>query len=278
VTAGEHLGEMLSAHLDGELTEEEVAYVEAHLESCADCRAELDATSSVRTAVREAPAVDPPFGFYERTLRTGARPAGGAHRWRAAAAVVGVAAAWIVVLGLISDPRGAREAPPVDDVRAALSTPAGPAAGSASGTELALPDQINGLKRGRAFKTKGGGTVVVFGDSPHSWIGVQTTPGKVDWSKLTGGLRSPVDGIPGEPWRTIAPGAMPAIVYESNGVGVTVAGPVDEATLEEVARQLPTPSDPSLRDRLVEGLRSVYDGWGPGPKMRSGVSHRGYPR
>jgi hypothetical protein len=255
----EHLGELLSAQLDGELTAEESELVDAHLASCETCRAELEATSAVRTALRQAPAVDPPFGFYERMVRRKASPA---RAWRASAAVVGIAAAWIIAIGLVSDPRAGREAPPVDAVRATLSASGTTTSNAdASSAEIALPAQINGLRRGPAFKTKGGGTLVVFGDSPRSWIGVQTSPHKVDWSKLTGGLRGAVEGIPGNPWRSIDPGAMPAIVYESNGVEVMVAGPVDPAELEAIARQLPPPGDPSLRDRLVEGLRTVLDGW-----------------
>ena len=251
----EHLGELLSAQLDGELTEAEAAEVEAHLASCGECRAELEATSAVRTAVRAAPAIDPPFGFYERMVRRKTSPA---RAWRAGAAVVGIAAAWILVVGLVSDPRASREAPPVDAVRSTLAASGSTAAtADPKSAEIALPAQINGLKRGPAFKTKGGGTLVVFGDSPRSWIGVQTSPHKVDWSKLTGGLRGHVDGIPGNPWRSVDPGAMPAIVYEANGVEVMVAGPVDVSELEAIARQLPAPADPSLPDRLAEGLRAI---------------------
>jgi anti-sigma factor RsiW len=272
---GEHLGELLSAQLDGELTDEQSVEMQGHLAVCAECRAELESTSAVRAAVRDAPAVDAPFGFYERMLRDAPRsqPARG---WRAGVAVLGVAAAWVVIIGLIADPRAAKEAPAVDAVRAALASPAlqhgattvgHTSAGdvtftpATSGGDVALPDQINGLRRGRAFTTTGGGTLVVFGDSPKSWIGVQTKPGKVDWSTLTGGLRHPVAGVPGDPWRSTDPAAMAAIVYESNGVGVTVAGPVDQSTLDAVARQLPLAGDPSVLDRLAEGLRTLVDGW-----------------
>jgi hypothetical protein len=185
-----------------------------------------------------------------------------ARAWRAGAAVLGIAAVWVVAIGLVADPRAAREAPPVDAVRSTLAASANaPATADPSSGEIALPAQINGLKRGPAFKTKSGGTLVVFGDSPRSWIGVQTSPHKVDWSKLTGGLRGHVDGVPGDPWRSIDPSVMPAIVYESNGVEVMVAGSVDPAELEAIARQLPAPADPSLTDRLTEGLRAVIDGW-----------------
>jgi anti-sigma factor RsiW len=111
----EHLHELLSAHLDGELSADETAMVEAHLAECGACRTELAATSDVRTALRAAPAVDPPFGFYERLLRAPRR-----SRWAAVGAVGAVAAAWIVVLGFAVAPERARVAPPVEAARSSL--------------------------------------------------------------------------------------------------------------------------------------------------------------
>jgi hypothetical protein len=111
----EHLGELLSAQLDGELTADEIESVNAHLAECDACRRELEALSEVRATVRAAPAVDPPFGFYERlVLRR--RP-----RWIAAASLGAVAAAWIVVLGFAVSPPVARVVPPVDQARATLA-------------------------------------------------------------------------------------------------------------------------------------------------------------
>ena len=69
--ASEHLDDVLSAYLDDELTPAERVDVEAHLAGCAECRSDLDAEAEVRLLVRELPAVDPPFGFYERILRDG---------------------------------------------------------------------------------------------------------------------------------------------------------------------------------------------------------------
>jgi len=115
VTA-DHLGELLSAHLDGELTADETAELEAHLAECGDCRAELEATSAVRSALRGAPAVDPPFGFYERLLskRRGSR----LRSWSSATAV---ASAWVFVLGFGTTQPHTKVTPPVDSVRASVA-------------------------------------------------------------------------------------------------------------------------------------------------------------
>ena len=95
-----HLGDLLSALLDGELDAVEAGSARAHLDECAACRDELAATSEARDLVRGLPVVEPPFGFYERLL--GTRRAG-----RAVAALAGAAAAAVVLVALgtpTSDP------------------------------------------------------------------------------------------------------------------------------------------------------------------------------
>lgn len=101
---GGHLGDALSALLDGELAAERVEAARAHLVSCTDCAAELRAVSQARTWVRALPPVEPPFGFYERLLQheTAARAVRSAAplRRRAGLAVVGLAAAAATVFGV----------------------------------------------------------------------------------------------------------------------------------------------------------------------------------
>ena len=60
--------DMLSAYLDGELTDAERAAVEARLEVSADWRAELAEVESARNIVRGLPARDAPPGFWDRVL------------------------------------------------------------------------------------------------------------------------------------------------------------------------------------------------------------------
>ena len=61
--------DMLSAYLDGELTDDERAAVEARLEVSAEWRAELAEVESVRTIVRGLPERDAPPGFWDRVRR-----------------------------------------------------------------------------------------------------------------------------------------------------------------------------------------------------------------
>jgi len=102
-----HSGDLLSALLDGELTPDEEQAVRAHLSTCEQCRRELRLISEGRTLVRDLPAVDPPFGFYERMVRP-------RHRWaRAGVAALAAGAAASVGVMALAAPREATVSPHV---------------------------------------------------------------------------------------------------------------------------------------------------------------------
>jgi anti-sigma factor RsiW len=86
---GEHLGEQLSAYLDGELVTMEMPAVSAHLDTCTECRRDLAELDKSRTAVRALPGIEPPeFLEVHRVSKVD-------RRWGARTAVVvasGVAA------------------------------------------------------------------------------------------------------------------------------------------------------------------------------------------
>ena len=100
-----HLGDLVSALLDGELSPVERAEADAHLAGCAVCRAELARTASMRALVRALPPVEPPAGFLEGVVRS--------HRRRRPAALVAVAAGIAAVVGMAMTPRSDDVAPPV---------------------------------------------------------------------------------------------------------------------------------------------------------------------
>src|SRR5215217_691121 len=56
----EHLGDAVSALVDGELDAGERAAAEAHLAQCATCRDERDATTAMARALQSLPPVEPP--------------------------------------------------------------------------------------------------------------------------------------------------------------------------------------------------------------------------
>lgn len=97
-----HLGEELSAYLDGELAADEIPIVVGHLLSCDECRSELAELDRARTAVRALPGVDPPafLGVYRADKESSNR-----RVWPAAAVAGGVAAlALVFTLNAASDP------------------------------------------------------------------------------------------------------------------------------------------------------------------------------
>jgi len=98
-----HMGDLLSAYADGELTEAERAAVDAHLPACPACRQELEATRRVKAWVADLPPVDSPFGFLERMLLDPSGPRRGRDRWVIRAGAVSLAATasiWLGVVGL----------------------------------------------------------------------------------------------------------------------------------------------------------------------------------
>ena len=101
-----HLGDALSALLDGELSSAQQETARAHLAACPECAEELAAVGQARSWVRGLPQVEPPFGFYERLLldRPPASPVpfgvSAGLRRRAGLAALGAAAAAVTVLGV----------------------------------------------------------------------------------------------------------------------------------------------------------------------------------
>lgn len=94
--------DMLPLLATGRLDDEERRSIEAHLRTCADCRAELALVERVRATTARVPAVDvarvsAAVRGASRAARRVPSPAPSWRRWR-----VGVAAAAAVVLGLLA--------------------------------------------------------------------------------------------------------------------------------------------------------------------------------
>jgi anti-sigma factor RsiW len=60
-----HLGELLSVHLDGELADHERSRVASHLEACELCRTELKTLAESRSLVRSLPMLELPVSVSE---------------------------------------------------------------------------------------------------------------------------------------------------------------------------------------------------------------------
>lgn len=126
------LRELLSSYLDGQVTEAERLQVEAHLESCAACRVEVEQLQGVVSLLRRMPQLVP-----RRPLaveRTAAAPRGiPRYLWglRTAAATAAAALALVVAADLSGvlpgDPGGMGLAPAERAEQAAPTGPEGPA-------------------------------------------------------------------------------------------------------------------------------------------------------
>ncbi len=110
----------LSAWLDGELAPAERAELDDELARSAHLRAEIEAISAMRGLVRSLPPVEPPFGFFERVLRTAPPastrrpPTRSPARRRLVGSVIAVAAAWLLILGFGAGVGALRVVPPLD--------------------------------------------------------------------------------------------------------------------------------------------------------------------
>ncbi len=132
-----HLGDAVSALLDGELGDGEAEAVRAHLAGCQACDAERAAISQARSWLRGLPAAEPPTDLYERLLAASpgevhapgppASPSSPGEatvtslaearrdrrRWRVGvAAMSACAAATLVVLGIVA-PHEPSTSPPL---------------------------------------------------------------------------------------------------------------------------------------------------------------------
>jgi len=120
VSSGGHLGDGLSALVDGELGLPDEARALEHLAGCPQCAAELEWTTRARALLRALPLAEPPVGYPDTVVRRIARPGGR----RPAAALAGVAAAAAAVLLTLSA-RSGPVTPPVDRfVQAHATSPA----------------------------------------------------------------------------------------------------------------------------------------------------------
>lgn len=133
-----HPSELISAYLDGELHERELAELMEHLSRCGRCTAEMEEMQRVRTAVRSLPVLELPRGIVPDADAEVIPLRRNKGMWvGVAAAVVAVV---IAVAALVTPPAGSVS---VDDLnsrfgaRASLDPAFGPA-------KLVVPVQVSG--------------------------------------------------------------------------------------------------------------------------------------
>jgi anti-sigma factor RsiW len=118
-----HQPELLSAMLDGELSESEATWVASHLEGCGECRSELDDLASARAAVRGLPMLDLPDDVVPgETGVTRLWPRRVAVAAMSAAAVAVVAIGVLGMLGLAANSSTAVDVGEAEDILAATQS------------------------------------------------------------------------------------------------------------------------------------------------------------
>lgn len=100
----EHLGELLSAYLDGETGDDEALIVARHLAGCDSCRLDCQALGSVRRHVRGLPVLDLPTSLVAGDRLPASPPASG-RRGRLVAAGAAAVAAVVVGVTVTTAPR-----------------------------------------------------------------------------------------------------------------------------------------------------------------------------
>ena len=132
-----HLGDTLSARLDGEVDSDLVPGIDAHLAACPACTAERDEVAWARAALRGLPPVEPPGDVLHLSPSWPPPAVPAVRRLRprqVVAAATAVAAASFGVLGLVGRPA------PTDPSRPAVASFVAQHSTSSPG-----PDAVSGL-------------------------------------------------------------------------------------------------------------------------------------
>lgn len=274
-----HLGDALSAYVDGELSPAELAAADQHLAGCPACRHDLAATATTRELLRSAVRVEPPPGFFDRVDRL---LASHPDRRRSPFALAGVAAAaamWLLVL---------TAAPPsVVDSAEAVALPVHQLVASHSAAQRTVgihPVSI-GTADALGFRSVG------LGDVPNrypvpgslgaglSLVGVRRDAdvvqllytngvdrvsvfeqaGSVDWSSLPEGERSTIRHR--RAWLG-ADATARLVVFERAGMVFLVVSDAPRETVLAAAEGLPSPEDRSLVDRVRRACRGLVSSFG----------------
>ena len=250
--AGPHLGDALSALVDGELSPAEEADARRHLDDCPDCSDELAATQATADLVRGLPAVDPRFGFYERLLR----PSFGSgstdrRRVRVALSVASAAAVVALVVGLASNLSGTEVTPAVDDMVEVHEAGFVPSTGFAAMApdemaDLDAPAELDGgFRREAVYERAGDDTVAAAYRSDTDTVTVFEQDGALDDEALGDDM----EAMDAHAWAMDVGDGLHAVVVERDGIVYTVVGDASMAVLMVVGGDLPDGTEPSLLER-----------------------------
>ncbi|MCB1015604.1 MAG: zf-HC2 domain-containing protein [Acidimicrobiales bacterium] len=260
-----HLGDLLSALVDGELTGDEEVAARRHLEGCGDCRDELAATDATARLVRGLPEVDPRFGFYERLTRPGFGVPD-RRAVRVGLAVATAAAVVALVVGLASNLSGTEVSPVLDDMVEVHEAGFLPSTGFASMPDdemidLDVPSVLEGgFERMGAYERASDHVVAAAYRSGDETVTVFEQLGALDDDRLDPHLEAMEPGG----WAMDAGDGLRAVVLERRGVVYTIVGNASMAVLMVVGDALPDAPAPSLLERARDAGAEVVWTFGLG--------------
>ena len=269
----EHAGELLSALLDGELSVAEADQLEAHLRGCEACRAELDEIADARSALRDLPSLDPPSWLVTIGEPRSSR--------RSLQAVASVAASIVVVALAVSGVAPSRFQPEPDtavdrhaSTVAALggtTVAAGVTPSTAKQHDLSSldapmrrpPERLGAYRLVEAFDD-GDGLHLLY-RSGEFGLSVFESPGRIDWAALPSGAGTRMTVGGREAWRWDGPPARGRVlVYEEDGLVVTVVADEPGDAALAIAELLPEPRDLSVVQRVERALTGAVKALSPG--------------
>ena len=263
----DHVGDLVSAHLDGELDADTASRVSAHLARCEECRGVAADTAQARAWLRSLPAEDA-TPVVEHLLAR--------HRYaiRAGASFVGLAMVVVGALALSAAVIRTDVVPDVDAMvtahqAASAATDArgggvGPLAqldGLAAaklvrsvGTPYSAPTEMHGnpsmLRRSAVYD--GEDLTLVRYDNGEATVSVFQQPGRLDWSALPAGY-------------VVGEGARKAWMPAQRRLRGAGRGPLPTVMVSEVGHVVVTvvSEDPQAVAAVVEGLPDSHrdSGW-----------------
>ncbi len=222
--------ERLSAYLDGELAPSEITALEADLVTSPELAADLATLGRTRQLLRSMGDVEPTPGIFDPVVVSldARRRRRGLGLAVPAVAVLGVAAVWLLVLGVFSGTGVARLVPAVDDYvdRHASAIDLGESDGFLAIDTDDMPpmvDEDTGLAMMGAYR-RDDVVQAVYSDGTHE-LSVYREPGRVDWDSIEerGGTVDQVDED--KMWHYEADGFAVVVVERRDHVVTVVADP-----------------------------------------------------
>jgi hypothetical protein len=261
-SAGHPDEELLSAYLDGVLEPDEVTEVREHLVTCASCRARLEELRLVQEVVRTLPFVEPPFGFYERTLRRGPRPSStSSQRFgiTVGASIVGLLAVF-VILAVVS--WRADEVRPTSDGLAEAHARLDSALGKSTAQPPAGLPATLGEYRYEGPAMVDGRHFEVYAKADRE-VGVTWWDGELGGAPRGAGRLIELDAGESEGWLVLGERADVAVLERDDRVFAVVA-PKGEDVAGWAASLPEATAGDSLGDRLRSAGRSLLEAFGFG--------------